>query len=284
MNDLRFNDQLHRRTDSATENLNKHEDLMYLLQPLSKITEMNEEETPTEMSQSKAATSLVRRTSRIFRSLASCLFWCAGLCKVDPDIWDDVDLDKEIRRLRSLIVKPFIPPIKSSKKMLVLDFDSTLVLRCEPTDNWDFCIKVNTKLTQDLYRESPQLYFKKRFGVEYFLSEMNLYYDIVVFSREEENLTKEVIRRINPASTVQHMLSRQHCTKLNRCYAKNLNTLGRKLKDVVLLEVSKALIQSDPSSAMIHPDNFVELTAFDGNSRDRELIKIIPFLKYLSEV
>lgn len=71
---------------------------------------------------------------------------------------------------------------------------------------------------------------------------MAQYYDVVVFSTSEEALTKAVTAKINPDNTVKYMLFRKHCTKLNQFLAKNLNLLGRKLKDIVLLDVTSHLI------------------------------------------
>ena len=62
-------------------------------------------------------------------------------------------------------------------------------------------------------------------------------YDIVVFSKDDEEFTQNVVKKISPDNSVKHVLSGQHCNKLNNIMAKNLNILGRRLKDIVLLEV-----------------------------------------------
>lgn len=45
-------------------------------------------------------------------------------------------------------------------------------------------------------------YFKKRFGVEYFIKEMTKYYDVVIWSKEDEEFVKKVVAQINPDKNV----------------------------------------------------------------------------------
>lgn len=57
---------------------------------------------------------------------------------------DEIDLEKEVRRLRCLIVKPVIKQLPTEKKrMLVLGLDRTLVCCDDRLEKWDFTINVN---------------------------------------------------------------------------------------------------------------------------------------------
>jgi len=70
-----------------------------------------------------------------------------------------------------------VPPSESSKKTLVLDLDETLVHSSfTPIKHVDWIIPVQ------IDDKINPVYVSKRPGVEYFLSEMSKYYEIIIFT------------------------------------------------------------------------------------------------------
>lgn len=67
---------------------------------------------------------------------------------------------------------------------------------------------------------------------------MSKAYEIVIFSSSKSQYVDQVINQIDPKSRISHVLSRDDCTVINNEYfIKPLNALGRKINDVILVDV-----------------------------------------------
>ena len=78
---------------------------------------------------------------------------------------------------------------------------------------------------------------KQRPGLEYFLSEMNQHFELILFNSSVEYYSSEVINKIDPKGMIKHRLFREHCITINGICIKNLKLLNRNLSNVILLDV-----------------------------------------------
>lgn len=84
-----------------------------------------------------------------------------------------------------------------------------------------------------------KIYTIKRFGLDAFLFEMSQLYEIILFTASQKLYADKIIDQIDPKKRIAHRLYRQHCIVLNKsAYLKNLNLLGRNVKDIIIVDVS----------------------------------------------
>lgn len=92
-----------------------------------------------------------------------------------------------------------------------------------------------------------------------------------------------LLDRLDTNRFIDFRLFREHCTLLEGSYTKDLTILGRDLKDVILIDVI-VLDQNSTLSFKINPENGLLVRSFFSDSRDKELIRLMPLLIFLAEV
>ncbi|KAI9915208.1 hypothetical protein PsorP6_007068 [Peronosclerospora sorghi] len=115
----------------------------------------------------------------------------------------------------------------------------------------------------------------KRPGVDEFLETLCQYYEIVIFSQNYG--AEEIVQKLDPKQCALHVLSRDATRYLNGAHVKDLSSLNRNLRQVVIVD-------DDPAAYQLQPENAIPVKPFT-NGRDRddqELKKLIPFLKALA--
>lgn len=121
------------------------------------------------------------------------------------------------------------------------------------------------------------LYVSKRFGVDSFIFEMSKLYELVVFSSLKHAYVEKIVEKLDPKRCITAFLSREHCIVINKTYfVKPLKDLGRDTKKVICVD-------SHTIAASLNPENFYKIEPFRGSSKDRKLVKLGYFLKYLHE-
>ena len=166
-----------------------------------------------------------------------------------------------------------LPPQTNSRKTLVLDLDETLVhSQFIPFDNpSDVVIKIY------IDNEAHDIHVMIRPGVKELLEAMEKYYEIVIFTASVSKYADPLLNIIDNKGFCPYRLFREHCTIINTTFVKDLQRLGRDLKDVVIVDNS-------PLSYILHPDNGLPVQTWFEDKSDRELFKIIPILEFLSNV
>ena len=166
-----------------------------------------------------------------------------------------------------------LPPQTNSRKTLVLDLDETLVhSQFMQFDNpSDVIIKIN------IDDEIHDIHVMVRPGVKELLEKMEKYYEIVIFTASVSKYADPLLNIIDDKGLCPYRLFREHCTLINTTFVKDLQRLGRDLKDVVIVDNS-------PLSYILHPDNGLPIQTWFEDKTDRELYKIIPILEFLSNV
>jgi CTD small phosphatase-like protein 2 len=111
-------------------------------------------------------------------------------------------------------------------------------------------------------------------GAIKFLSEMSKYYELVIFTAGLKDYADLIINDFDKQSYIQHRLYRDHTKFRNGVYVKDLSKLGRDLNKTIIIDNI-----SENFSAQ--PDNGIPIRSFYHDANDRELEKMIPFLRNL---
>ena len=166
-----------------------------------------------------------------------------------------------------------LPPISVNKKTLVLDLDETLVHSqfIEFSTPSDVVIKIEVENT------FHDIHVMVRPGVKEFLEEMEKLYEIVIFTASVSKYADPLLDIIDKKGLCPFRLFREHCTLINMTFVKDLQKLGRDLKNIVIVDNS-------PLSYALHPENGLPILTWFEDKTDKELFNIIPILKFLSKV
>ncbi len=171
------------------------------------------------------------------------------------------------------INKYLLPPKTSNLKTLVLDLDETLVHSqfLEFSSPSDIIIKI------EIEKEMYDIHVLVRPGVKEFLENMKIYYEIVIFTASISKYADILLNIIDQNGCAPYRLFREHCTFINNIFVKDLQKLGRDLKDIIILDNS-------PLSYSFHPDNGLPILSWFEDKTDKELYNITPILIFLSKV
>ena len=188
--------------------------------------------------------------------------------------------NKPLKQFRSLSPnitknkKKFLLPKKNSKKKtLVLDLDETLVHSCGIPFEFpsDFIIQIE----QD--NDIHDIHVLVRPHVEEFLEKMSKRYELVIFTASISKYANPLLNIIDKMGFVPFRLFREHCTLINTTFVKDLNLLGRDLKDIIILD-------NNPTAYSLNHYNGFPIKSWFDDKNDDELLKIIPILEFLSYV
>jgi len=167
---------------------------------------------------------------------------------------------------------PHQTPDVSGKKTMVLDLDETLVHSSfKPIPNPDFIIPV------EIEDQVHKVYVAKRPFVDKFLQELGPYWETFVFTASLSKYADPVLDLLDTHKVIKSRLFREACSQYKGNYVKDLNRLGRELKNTIILDNS-------PSSYLFHTENAVPVESWFDDETDTELDDLIPFLKELSKV
>ena len=166
-----------------------------------------------------------------------------------------------------------LPPKKSNKKTLVLDLDETLVhSQFMPfSDPSDLVIQI------DIENEKHDIHVMIRPGVKEFLEKMGKLFEIVVFTASVSKYADPLLDLIDKKGYCPYRLFREHCSLINTTFVKDLERLGRDLKNIIIVDNS-------PLSYLLHPENGLPILTWFEDKSDRELYLIMPILQFLSSV
>ena len=162
---------------------------------------------------------------------------------------------------------------KSQKKALVLDLDETLI----HSSLTPFPNRTNIVLQIDLGPENYTIYSIKRPFVEEFLNEMSLYYDIFLFTASLEQYSKPLLKFIDKNQVIKHVYNREYCKYYEGYFFKDLGILYRDYKDLIIID-------NNPVSYLFNKENGIPIKSWFDDPNDSELIKLIPFMKFLGKV
>ena len=168
----------------------------------------------------------------------------------------------------------------NDKKILILDLDETLVhssfcpFNCEDENNINpdifFTIFFNNKYYDVYVLLRP--YFHE------FLDKMSKIFDIYIFTASIKEYAEPLLIKLDKKNLIKKKLFRDNCTlSEDNKYIKDLNNLNENLKNIILID-------NNPNSFRYNKCNGIPIKTWHYEQSDRELIKIIPFLIFLSTV
>jgi len=187
----------------------------------------------------------------------------------DIQIPDIISIDEhEIKN-----VYPQINYQTINKKTLILDIDETLVhSSMSPFPNGSH-LTIEMKVSGRKYIA----YVLKRPHLEYFLQEMSPLYEVIVFTASIAEYAEPLLQELDKNNIIKYKLNRSHCIFIQGNYIKDLRVIKRPMKDLIIID-------NNPISYAINPDNGIPILSWFDNPKDRELLKLIPLLKYLAKV
>ena len=167
----------------------------------------------------------------------------------------------------------FLLPKSSSKKTLVLDLDETLV----HSQFLPFSIQSDVILKIDIENQTHDIHVLIRPGVQTFLQRLSKLYEIVIFTASVSKYADPLLDILDKENYCSFRLFREHCTLMGMTYIKDLNKLGRDLKDVVIVDNS-------PLSYSFNKENGIPILTWFSDKNDKELDYLLPILEFLSGV
>ena len=106
-----------------------------------------------------------------------------------------------------------------------------------------------------------------------FLHELAQYYEIVLYSPSLESIADPVVTALDKEGCIMHRLYREATYFYNGVHVKDLNSLNRNVKRMIVLD-------DDPDEVQFNRENLIRVKPYnDPNDRtDRTLERITPFL------
>lgn len=151
-----------------------------------------------------------------------------------------------------LLPDPLKPPYYQPKYTLVLEMKDVLV-------HPDWTYKTGWR-------------FKKRPGVDAFLEQLAGDYEIVIYTADQGMTVFPILDALDPKGFIMYRLVRDATHFVDGHHVKNLDNLNRDLSKVIVIDW-------DPNSTKLHPDNTFHLERWTGNDDDLSLLDLVSFLK-----
>jgi len=150
---------------------------------------------------------------------------------------------------------PQPPPGFPSHKTLVLDLKGTILS------------------TEYVFGKGFEI--MKRPGLTEFLNKMSQMYEIVIFSDEDTQFTYQLAESIDPKHRFfSGRLGRECLCYRNGELIKDLSYLNRDMRNLIIIE-------KNPAKVKYQPDNAIILPEYKGDTEDKALQELIPFLEHL---
>ena len=166
-----------------------------------------------------------------------------------------------------------------NKKTLILDLDETLVHSSfHPLYYNNEIIQPDIFFTILFENKSHDVYVLKRPYIKEFLNKMNKIFNIYIFTASIKEYAYPLLLKLDKNKMITKILFRESCTlsKDNK-YIKDLNVFNENLKNVIIID-------NNPNSYRYNKCNGLPIKTWHYDKNDKELIKIIPFLSFLSTV
>jgi Dullard-like phosphatase family protein len=189
---------------------------------------------------------------------------------------EEVDIsDPLLHTSKQKAVKSLLPPSDGKKPCLVLDLDETLV---HSELNYGI-MRSQGNFDIAFFIESPDKQYKRlvtcsvRPGAREFLAAMAKVYEVVIFTAGDRAYASTIIDFLDPNHQyVSYRLYRESCTHEGGVlYIKHLSLLGRPLEKVIIID-------NTPHCFKYHKENGLLIPTWTGESSDRVLEAITPFL------
>ncbi len=152
---------------------------------------------------------------------------------------------------------PFLPPLleveAKTTLTLVMDLDETLV---------------------HYFETEKEGHILVRPGAEYFLRELSVHYEIIVFTAALQDYADWVLDQIDSHRYIKYRLYRQHAVPLGNGYAKDLSRIGRDLSKIIIVD-------NVADNFQLQPENGILIKTWIDDPADTALTELCQLLKGL---
>ncbi len=139
---------------------------------------------------------------------------------------------------------------------------------------YTLCLSLEDLLIHSEWSREHGWRMAKRPGVDYFLRYLSQYYELVLFTTVPWAMGETVVRKLDPYHIVTWPLFREATMYRDGEYVKDLSYLNRDLSKVIILDTKSGHVAAQPENAIVLPK-------WTGNTNDKELVSLIPFLEYI---
>lgn len=166
---------------------------------------------------------------------------------------------------RSLQFDGLLP--QSNKRTIFLDLDETLVHSKPgpPIHKYDFIVR------PEIDGVEVEFYVTKRPFVDELLETLKQKFELVIFTAGVEEYASKVLEKLDGKEAIRHRLYRDSCRIVDeKYYVKDLESTGRDLSRA-------AIVDDNPNSYSLQPENGIPISPFTGDMGDVELLRLMDF-------
>ncbi len=143
----------------------------------------------------------------------------------------------------------------------MLDLDETLVHSSfKPIPNPDFVLSI------ELEGVTHKVFVRKRPGVDYFLEQCALRFEVVIFTASLAKYADPLLDILDPQRLISGRLFRESCVQHYGNYVKDLTHLGRPIEHCLIVDNS-------PFSYLFQPENAVPIGSWFNDRADLQLVR-----------
>ncbi|KAK3309321.1 HAD-like domain-containing protein [Chaetomium strumarium] len=139
---------------------------------------------------------------------------------------------------------------------------------------YTLCISLEDMLVHSEWSREHGWRVAKRPGVDYFLHYLSQYYEIVLFTTVPFATGEPLVRKLDPYHFIMWPLFREATKYKDGEIVKDLSYLNRDLSKVIIID-------TEPKHVRFQPENAIILPKWKGDTRDKELVSLVPFLEFI---
>lgn len=139
---------------------------------------------------------------------------------------------------------------------------------------YTLCLSLDDLLVHSEWSREHGWRVAKRPGVDYFIRYLSQYYELVLFTTVPFAMGEPVVRKLDPFRFIMWPLYREATKYEDGEIVKDLSYLNRDLSKVIIIDTDKNHVRKQPENAIV-------LKPWKGESNDKELVGLIPFLEYI---
>ncbi|KAI9483434.1 MAG: HAD-like domain-containing protein [Benjaminiella poitrasii] len=141
--------------------------------------------------------------------------------------------------------------------------------------NYTLIINLDETLVYSTWDKEHGWRHAKRPGVDYFLAYLSQFYEIVIFTSQSAMNAMPILDKLDPYQYAMYRLYREATRYVDGKYVKDLSHLNRDLSKVIIMD-------SNPDSFVLQPENGIALKPWKGEARDKGLLEYVPFLEAIA--
>ncbi|KAK2601800.1 mitochondrial inner membrane protein required for protein import [Conoideocrella luteorostrata] len=139
---------------------------------------------------------------------------------------------------------------------------------------YTLCLSLDDLLVHSEWTREHGWRVAKRPGMDYFVRYLSQYYELVLFTSVPFAMGEPIVRKLDPFRFIMWPLYREATKYEDGEIVKDLSYLNRDLSKVIIIDTKAQHVRKQPENAIV-------LEPWKGNSKDNDLVGLIPFLEYI---